>query len=155
MSEGLSTIIWVVKWWGGGGLWDSLDHHGDGDVVVVGEILSLISILLQDGVEGVIPNNLSERLKSNRFDVIKAIGWRNLKSNSFNFIDWNINQLGELIEGVTIGSLGLDEGVSLWSSMSWGGLGSFGGVVVSASLDEGDTFVLLSTMLFVVVLVLK
>ena len=56
-------------------------------------IFLLISISLKDGVEGVITNDLSETLKSNRLDVIEIVGWRNLKSDGFNLIDWDIEGL--------------------------------------------------------------
>ena len=153
LSESLSSIIWVVKWWSGGGLWDSLDHHGDGDVVVVGEILGLVSVLLEDGVEGVVTNNLSERFKSDGFDVIKSVGWRNVESNSFNFIDWDGDVLGELVEILLSLSLGADESGGLWSWM--GGSSWLGGIVVSSGLEESDTFVLFSSRLLVVMFVLK
>jgi len=52
-----------MKWWGRLLLWDSLDHHADSNVVVVRRVLLLISILLQDGVEGIVTNNLSETLE--------------------------------------------------------------------------------------------
>ena len=154
LSEGLSAIIWVVERRSGGGLWDSLDHHGDGDVVVVGKILSLVSVLLEDGVEGVVTNNLSERFKSDRFDVIKSVGWGNVESNSFNFIDWDSNVLGELVEILLSLSFGVNESGGFRSWM--GGLGSWlGGIVVSSGLEESDTFVLFLTRLLVVMLVLK
>jgi len=150
LSEGLSSIKWVMKWWSGGGLWDSLDHHGDGDVIVIGEILGFVSILLEDGVEGVVTNNLSERFESNRFDVIKTIGWGNFKVNSFNFIDWYHNFLGELVEVVLGLSFGVNENLSFW-----GWVGGLGGVGINDGLDESNTFVLPFTRLFVVMLVLR
>jgi len=141
-----------VKWWSGGGLWDSLDHHGDGDVVVVGEILGFVSVLLEDGIEGVVTNNLSERFKSDGFDVIKGIGWSNIKGNSFNFVDWYSNILRELREILLSSSLNEASGLWCWVS-NW--LGSLGGVVVSGGLEESNTLMLLSTSLLVVMLVLK
>ena len=136
LSKGLGSIEWVVKWWSSGGLWDSLDHHGDSDVVVVGEILGLISVLLEDGVEGIVTNDLSERLESNGLDVIKGVSWRDLKSDGFDLIDWDINELGELVEVILGLSFGTNEVAGLWSTG-----------VVRGSLD-----ISLSLWLFVVVL---
>ena len=154
LSESLSSIIWVVKWWSSGGLWDSLDHHGDGDVVVVREILSLVSVLLEDGVEGVVTNNLSERFKSDGFNVIKSVGWGNVESNCFNFIDWDGHILGELVEILLSLSFGVNESSGFRSWM--GGLGSWlGGIVVSSGLEESDTLMLSLTRLLVMMLVLK
>jgi len=153
LGEGLSSIEWIVKWWGGGGLWDSLDHHGDGDVIVVGEILGFVSILLEDGVEGVVTNNLSERFKSDGFDVIKAIGWGNFKVDCLNFIDWYHNFLGELVEIVLGLSFGVNENSSFWGWVS-GGLGDIG-FGASLGLDESNTSVLLLTSFLVVMFVLR
>ena len=63
LSQSLGSIIWILKWWSRLLFWDSLDHHADSNVVVVRRVLLLISILLQDGVEGIITNNLSETLE--------------------------------------------------------------------------------------------
>ena len=153
LGEGLSSIKWIVKWWSGGGLWDSLDHHGDGDVIVVGEILGFVSILLEDGVEGVVTNNLSERFKSDGFDVIKAIGWGNFKVDCLNFIDWYHNFLGELVEIVLGLSFGVNENSGFWGWVS-GGLGDIG-FGASLGLDESNTSVLLLTSFLVVMFVLK
>jgi len=120
-SKSLGAIERIVKWWSSGGLWDSLDHHGDGDVVVVGEVLGFVSILLEDGVEGVITNNLSEGLKSNGLDVIESIGWGNLQGDGLDLIDWDINHLGEFIEVILGLSLGGDKVGSLWCSGWLGG----------------------------------
>merc|ERR1719327_1370076 len=42
----------------------SLDHHRNGNIVVVGWVLDFVSILLSDGLKGVVSNDLSEGLKS-------------------------------------------------------------------------------------------
>jgi len=63
LSEALLSIVWVLGGSSGGDLRDSLDHHGDSDVVVVSGVLLLISVLLEDGVEGVVADDLSERLE--------------------------------------------------------------------------------------------
>ena len=100
-------------------------------------ILLLISILLQDGVEGVITDNLSETLESNRFNSIEMVGWGNLKGDGLNLIDWNVNWLGVLLEVIL--SLGLNEAAGSWSH-------SVGGV--SIGLHEASVLI----AMFVVVL---
>jgi len=62
LGERLLSIIWVLGGSSGLLVWGSLDHHGDGDVVVVGWVLLLVSIVLSDGVEGVVTNDLSKGL---------------------------------------------------------------------------------------------
>ena len=65
---------------------------------MIGNILLLVSVTLQDGVESVVTNNLSETLKSDGFDGIEVIGWGNLKGDGLNLINWDIDILGLLIE---------------------------------------------------------
>jgi hypothetical protein len=84
---------------------------------VVRWVLLLISVLLQDGVEGIVANNLSETLKSNRLDAIEVVGWGNLKSDSLDLIDWNIDVLRVLLEGSIVGTLGGDKAVRSWSKL--------------------------------------
>jgi len=140
------SIIRVLEWWSGGSLWDSLDHHGDSDVIVVSDILLFISVLLEDGVESVVSNNLSEGFKSDRFDVVKSIGWGDLEGNGLSFINWDIESLGVLIKVSLVIGLLVNEGMRLW----WGGvLDLLRGI--SVSLHEGDTFM----VLFVVVVLLS
>ena len=67
----------------------------------------LISILLQDGVEGIISDNLSETLESNGLNLIEVVGWGNLKSNGLNLINWNIDWHGVSVK-VILG-MGLNE----------------------------------------------
>jgi len=74
---------------------------------MVGWVLLLISVLLQDGVEGIVANNLSETLKSNRLDAIEVVGWGNLKSDSLDLIDWNIDWHG--VSFKVILGMGLNE----------------------------------------------
>ena len=106
---------------------------------MVRNVLLLISITLENGVEGVITNDLSETFESNRFDNIVNICWRNLKSNSSDLIDWNIDVLRVLLEGSIIWSLGGNEAVGSWSilwllSESCGGLWSFDFLDLNSSL---------------------
>ena len=75
LGQSLGAIIWVSEWRWGLLLWDSSNHHANGDVVMVRWVLLLISILLQDGVEGIISNNLSETLESNGLNLIEVVGW--------------------------------------------------------------------------------
>ena len=106
--EGSGTVwsIWVGRWSSGGLNWLSLDHHGDGDVVVVGGVLGLSSGLLSDGLESIITNNLSERLQGNRADGIEGIGWGNLQGEGSLLIDWYVNFLGFFLEDFGIGETG-------------------------------------------------
>jgi len=55
--------------------WLSLDHHRDGNIVVVRGVLLFVSLLSSDGVEGVVSNDLSEGLESDALDLIQGIGW--------------------------------------------------------------------------------
>jgi len=106
-SEGISNM-------GSGSLWDSLDHDGKGHVVVVGDVLLLISGSLKDRVEGVISNNLSERLEGDGLNNILGVGWVNLEGDGLDFINWDIGSLSEGIEWISLGSnkvgLGWDSG---------------------------------------------
>ena len=43
--------------------WFSLDHHGHGNIVIVGWVLDFVSILLSNRLEGVISDDLSESLQ--------------------------------------------------------------------------------------------
>ena len=71
--------------------------------------MSLISVFLQDGVEGVISYDLSETFEGNRFDVVEIVSWRNLKGNSFNLINWDIEVLGPFLPFGSIGGFGVEE----------------------------------------------
>jgi len=51
---------------------NSSNHHGDGDVVMVIGILNLVSILAEDGSEGIITNNLSESLKGDAINDVSV-----------------------------------------------------------------------------------
>jgi len=112
-GQSLGAIIWISEWCWSLLLWNSLDHHANGDVVVVRWIFLLISILFQNGVEGVVSNNLSETLKSNRLNSIEMVGWGNLEGNSLNLIDWDVNWHGVGIEIIL--SLGLNKVAGSWS----------------------------------------
>ena len=103
-------------------LWDSSDHHADGNVVVVRHVFLLVSVTDSDGVEGVIADNFSETLKSNRLDVIEIVGWSNVDGDWFNLIDWDIEVLGPFLPLSGVGSFGGKEVLGSWSS-SWGRLG--------------------------------
>jgi len=138
LLKGLASSEYIVDV-GGGGLWDSLDHDGKGNVVVVGDILLLISGSVQDGVEGVVSNNLSEGLESDGLNNIVGIGWVHLKSDGLHLIDWHISGLTESIEWI---SLNLGELSMGW--LSWLGGGGLDGL-----------HVLLIVVVLVMVLVLK
>jgi len=73
--------------------WFSLDHHGDGDIVVIGWVLDFVSILLSNGFECVITDDLSEGLEGDAVNNIEGIGWGNLEGKSSLLIDWNRNEL--------------------------------------------------------------
>jgi hypothetical protein len=120
LLEGLASSEYIIGV-GGGGLWDSLDHDGKGDVVVVGDVLLLISGSVQDGVEGVVSNDLSEGLEGHGLNHIVRVGWVDLQGDGLHLIDWHVGGLTESIEwiGGNLGELGL-----CW--LSWLGGGLFG-----------------------------
>jgi hypothetical protein len=84
---------------------------------VIRNVLLLISITLEDRVEGIITNNLSETLESDRLNNIVNVCWGNLEGNGSNLIDWNINVLRVLLEGSIVGTLGGDKAVRSWSKL--------------------------------------
>lgn len=133
--EGLASGEHIVGV-SGGGLWDSLHHHGKGDVVVVRDILLLISSSLEDGVEGVVSDNLSEGLEGNGLNDILRVSWVDLQSDSLHLIDWHIGGLSEGIEWISLGGHKVGLGWSSWFGWgSWGswlswGLGSWSGLHV-------------------------
>jgi hypothetical protein len=53
----IKGISWL---WVDSGLWASLNNNSHADFVVIRHILGLISVSFEDGVEGIITNNLSE-----------------------------------------------------------------------------------------------
>jgi len=116
--EGLTTSEGIGNM-NGVGLWDSLDHDGKGDVVVIRDIFLLISGSLQDGVEGVVSDDLSEGLEGNRLNDILRVGWVNFQGDGLDLIDWDILSLSKGIEWISLGSEELDLG---WSDLgdNWG-----------------------------------
>ena len=107
-------------------------------------ILLLISVLLEDGVEGIISDDLSETLESNRLNSVKLVGWGNLEGDGLDLIDWDINWHGVLVEVIL--SLGLDKVGGSWSSsVRWGLL---------LSLNERNTLSVLLVMLSLLVVML-
>ena len=86
--------------------WFSLNHHGNCDIVVIRWVLDFVSILLSNGLEGIITNNLSERFKGDGVDFIKGVGWGNLEGKSSLLIDWNRNELGVTIINLSISLAG-------------------------------------------------
>jgi len=121
-GKSLGTVwsIWVGSWSGSSLDWLSLDHHGDGDVIVVGGVLGLGSVLLSDGLEGIVTNNLSERLEGNGVNAIEGVGWGNLKGKSSLLVNWDGNELGVGSEDFSIGELGSVEGSHSVGEMSVG-----------------------------------
>jgi len=103
----------------GVGLWDSLDHNGKGDVVVIRDIFLLISGSLQYGVEGVVSDDLSEGLEGNGLNNILRVGWVNPQGDGLDLIDWDILGLTIGIEWISLGSEELNLG---WSGLgdNWG-----------------------------------
>ena len=116
--EGLATGEGISGVDGSDG-WDSLDHDGKGDVVVIGDILLLISGSSKDRGEGVVADNLSEGLEGNGLNNILGIGWVNLQANGLNLIDWDGGGLSNGIEWIGLG--GKEVGVSWGSRSNWGG----------------------------------
>jgi len=91
--EGISNMS-------GSRLWDSLNHNSEGNVVVIRDILLLISSSLEDRVEGIITNDLSEGLEGNRLNNILRVSWVDLQGDGLNLIDWDIGGLSEGIEWI-------------------------------------------------------
>jgi len=91
-------------------LWLSHDEHGDGDVVVLVDVLGLASGSLSNGIEGIVTNNLSEGLESHGLDVIEWEGWRDNNTDGVIVINWHLHELllWSKISGVS-GSWGFDE----------------------------------------------
>ena len=83
--------------------WFSLNHHGYGNIVVIRWVLDLVSILLSDGLESVVSDDLSEGLKSDAVNDIESVGWGNLEGEGSLLIDWNRNELGVTIINLGIG----------------------------------------------------
>jgi len=106
-----SWVIWIVSWWVSNIFWDSSDHHADGNIVVVRLVFLLISVFLQDGVEGVVTDDLSETFEGNRFDVVEIVGWRDSDGNWFNLIDWDIEVLGPFSPFSSISSFSSNKGL--------------------------------------------
>ena len=146
LGQSLLSIVWILEGWWGLIFWNSLDHHADSDVVVIGWIFLLISVLLQDGVEGIVSNNLSETLKSNRLNSVEVVSWGNLQSDGLNLINWDIDWHGVSVEVVL--SLGLDEGAGGWGS------GVRGNGCLLLSLHEGLWSMLVVMLLSLLVMVL-
>jgi len=92
LRESFTSIEDISSWWNVSFFWVSLNHNSHGDVVVIGHIFGLLSGSVKDRVEGIITNNLSEALKSNRLDGIKVVQGVNLEFNGLNFINWDINE---------------------------------------------------------------
>ena len=113
-------------------------------------IFLLISILLEDGVEGVVSNDLSETLEGNRLDVIEIVGWGDIKGNGFDLIDWDIELLGPFSPLSGIGGFGSEH-----SGGSWSRFGSWlsGNNWSDNGLSNLNSNVLFLSWLFVVVLV--
>ena len=112
LGEGLSVSILVLLESLSRSL-VSLDHHRNGNIVVVSWVLLLSSVLLEDGLESVVSNYFSERLESHRLDVIQTESWRNFDSDSLDLVNWNLGNLGSSV-GISI--LGSDERSAGWSS---------------------------------------
>ena len=75
-------------------LWVSLDHDSHGDVVVVRHILGLLSGSVEDGVEGIVTNNLSEGFEGNGLDGVEAIESVNGEVDGLDLINWDVNEGG-------------------------------------------------------------
>jgi len=58
--------------------------------------------------------------------LVEIVGWGNLKGNSFNLINWDVNVLGEFIEFISVLDFGSNEVFSNWGWLgnNWG-LGLF------------------------------
>ena len=83
--------------------WFSLDHHWNGDIIVVGWVFDLISILLSDWFKSVITNDFSEGLEGHTINNIKGIGRWNLQGKSSLLIDWYRHQLWVSVINFSIG----------------------------------------------------
>ena len=78
---------------------------------MIRNVLLLISISLEDGVEGIISDDLSETLESDGFDNIVDVGWGNLEGYCSNLINWDIDILRVLLESGIVWSLGGNKGL--------------------------------------------
>ena len=95
---------------------------------MVGNVFLLISVALQDRVESIITNDLSETFKSNRFYLIEFVGWCYFEGNSFKFINWNINILRILLIMSFIFSSSGEKRFGLWCGFNnWFSWSSFNG----------------------------
>ena len=117
LGKGLASIEGLGWWWGMGLLWVSLDHDSHGDVVVIGHVLGLLSGSVKDGVEGIVTNNLSEALKGNGLNGVKAIKGVNREVNGLDLINWDVNK-GGVSRGSGVVNLG--EVGSSWGSWHLG-----------------------------------
>ena len=72
----------------------SLHEHADGDVVVVSQVLRLRSVLLSNGLESVVADNLTEGLESDTLHGVKLVGGDNLKVEGLLLIDGHADNLG-------------------------------------------------------------
>lgn len=81
----------IAGWGLLGGELVSLDHHGNGDVVVICWVLGLISVLLEDGVEGIVTNHLSERLEGDGLNVIEVILWGAGDADGLHLVNWDLD----------------------------------------------------------------
>ena len=59
---------------------------------MVGHILGLLSGSVEDGVEGVVTNNLSEGFEGNGLNGVKTVEGVNGEVDGLDLIDWDINE---------------------------------------------------------------
>lgn len=91
MSDAAIVLVWLSH--SKFHCWKSSDHHAHSDVVVIIWVLGLVSVLTKDRFEGIITNNFSEGLESDRVDDIAVKSGRDFHSDSFNLIYWNAEHL--------------------------------------------------------------
>lgn len=116
LLEGLSSLEGIGDNSSSWGSWLSHDEHGNGNVVEFVNVLGLTSGSLSDGIEGIVTNNLSERLEADRLDIIKWESWGNNNTDGIVVINWDLDELLLWSEGSVVSSdWGLHKNVLCWS----------------------------------------
>ena len=120
--------------------WFSLDHHGDGNIVVVGWVLDFVSILLSNGLKGVVTNDLSEGLEGHRVNDVSLELRSHLDLDGLNLVDWDTEELGVLLE------------VLIWETHGGGGSEILVDVLSSEVVLRRHVLLVVLSMLLVLVL---
>jgi len=68
---------------------NSSDHHADSDIIMIIGVLNFISVLAEDGSEGIVANNLSESLKGDGVNNISVEVRVASHVDGVNLINWD------------------------------------------------------------------